>query len=58
MPVRIGKRGWCFCLAELNAMQFVRGECGTSARASLVQVSGQRGTCLVVEKPAKGGLRL
>ena len=39
-------------------MQFVRGECGTSARASLVQVSGQRGTCLVVEKPAKGGLRL
>ena len=47
----------CFCLAELNAAQFVRGECGTNTRAYLVQVSDGRGTCLV-EKPAKGGLCL
>ena len=33
--------------------QFVRGVCGTKTRAYLVQVSDQRGTCLV-EKPAKG----
>ena len=33
--------------------QFVRGVCGTKTRAYLVQVSDQRGTCLV-EKSAKG----
>ena len=54
MYVRIGKRGWRFCLAELNAIQFVRGVCGTKTRGYLVQVSGQRGTCLV-ETPAKKG---
>ena len=43
------------CLAESNAIQFVRGVCGTKTRAYPVQVSDQRGTCLV-EKPAKGGL--
>ena len=31
--------------------------CGTNARAYLVQVSDQRGTCLV-ERPAKGELGL
>ena len=47
-----------FCLAELNAIiQFVRGVRGTNTIACLVQVSDQRGTCLV-EKPAKGGLCL
>ena len=43
--------------AELNAIQFVRGVCGTNTSAYLVQVSDQRGTCLV-EKPAKGDLCL
>ena len=29
MYVRIGNRGWRYCLVELNAIQFVRGVCGT-----------------------------
>ena len=33
-------------LGKLNAIQFVRGVCGTKIRAYLVQVSDQRGTCL------------
>ena len=34
-------------LGELNAIQLVRGVCGTTTRAYyLVQVSDQRGTCL------------
>ena len=60
MPLKacpIGKRVWCFFLAELHAIQFVRGVCGTNTRAYLVQVSDQRRTCLV-EKPAKDGLCL
>ena len=39
MYVRIGKRERCFCLAELNAIQFVRGECGTNTIAHLVYTS-------------------
>ena len=59
MYVRIGKRGRCFCLAELNAIQFVRGVCGIGKRDYQVQVSDQRGTCRVEKpKPAKGGLCL
>ena len=49
------KKEIMFCLLRLNAIQFFRGVCGTNTRAYLVQVSDQRGTCLV-EKPAKGGL--
>ena len=37
--------------------QFIHGVCGANTRAYLVQVSDQRGTCLV-ERPAKGGLCL
>ena len=38
---------------------FVRGVSGTSKRVYLVQVSDQRGTCLVEKPtPAKGGLCL
>ena len=32
---------------NLPAIQFVRGVCGTNTRSSLVQVSDQRGTCLL-----------
>ena len=46
-----------FASRNVNAVQFVRGVCGTNTRAYLVQVSDQRGTCLV-EIPAKGGLCL
>ena len=50
-------RGIERCLAELDAVQFVRGVCETSTKAYLVRVSDQRGTCLE-EKSAKGGLCL
>ena len=39
MPVKAcayRKKGMVLCLAELNAIQFVRGVCGTKTRAYLV----------------------
>ena len=41
--------------AELHAVQFVRGVCGTNTRAYLVQVSGQRGN-LPSRETCKGWL--
>ena len=51
------KKGVMLLPRGMNAIQFVRGVCGTNTRACLVQVSDQRGICLV-EKPAKGGVCL
>ena len=45
--MRIGKKGRCLCLADEQRVQFVRGVLGTNTRAYLVQVSDQRGTCLI-----------
>ena len=44
-------------LEELHTVSSVRGMCGTKTRAYKVDVSDQRGTC-IVERYAKGGLCL
>ena len=51
--VRMGKRGICF--ADLHTVSSYPWLCGTNARAYIVQVSDQRGTC-IVDRLAKGGL--
>ena len=51
------KKGTVLLLRGIARVHFVRGVCGTNARAYLIQqVNDQRGTCLlIVERPAKKG---
>ena len=51
------EKGICFCLAAWHVVQFARGLCETHTRACLVQVSNERGSCLV-DEPANCGLFL